>query len=89
MDAECIGNSLKKTNHLITVEGGWPHFGVGAEIAATVMESKLIKDRGRIPRRQKSKMLLLPFLSHTRVPVSFTNVQFRTTLYSVINSTIS
>ncbi|XP_020627005.1 pyruvate dehydrogenase E1 component subunit beta, mitochondrial-like [Orbicella faveolata] len=39
MDAECIGNSLKKTNHLITVEGGWPHFGVGAEIAATVMES--------------------------------------------------
>ena len=43
MDAECIGNSVKKTNHLITVEGGWPHFGVGAEIAATVMESKIIK----------------------------------------------
>ena len=43
MDAECIGNSVKKTNHMITVEGGWPHFGVGAEIAATVMESELLK----------------------------------------------
>ena len=51
MDAECIGNSLKKTNHLITVEGGWPHFGVGAEIAATVMESKL----RRIPRWKNNK----------------------------------
>ena len=39
MDTECIVNSVKKTNHLITVEGGWPHFGVGAEIAAAVMES--------------------------------------------------
>ena len=50
MDAECIGDSVKKTNHLITVEGGWPHFGVGAEIAATVMESKLIKGRGKNPK---------------------------------------
>ena len=40
MDSECIGNSVKKTNHLITVEGGWPQFGVGAEIAASVMEGK-------------------------------------------------
>lgn len=42
MDMECITNSLKKTNHLITVEGGWPQFGVGAEIAATITESKCI-----------------------------------------------
>ena len=35
MDTECIENSVKKTNHLITIEGGWPHFGVGAEIAAS------------------------------------------------------
>lgn len=40
MDSECIANSVKKTNHLITIEGGWPQFGVGAEIAATVMESE-------------------------------------------------
>lgn len=40
MDTQCIVDSVKKTNHLITVEGGWPHFGVGAEIAASVMESE-------------------------------------------------
>jgi len=39
MDEEAIINSVMKTNHLITVEGGWPQFGVGAEIAAKVMES--------------------------------------------------
>lgn len=38
MDTECIENSVKKTNHLITIEGGWPHFGVGAEIAASILE---------------------------------------------------
>ena len=40
MDEETILNSVKKTNHLVTVEGGWPQFGVGAEILARVMESK-------------------------------------------------
>ncbi|EDO40608.1 predicted protein [Nematostella vectensis] len=40
MDTQAIVDSVKKTNHLVTVEGGWPHFGVGAEIAATVMESE-------------------------------------------------
>ena len=38
MDTECIENSVKKTNHLITIEGGWPHFGVGADIAASILE---------------------------------------------------
>jgi len=27
-----------KTNHLVTVEGGWPMFGVGAEICAQIIE---------------------------------------------------
>ena len=40
MDDEAIIKSVMKTNHLITVEGGWPQFGVGAEISARVMESK-------------------------------------------------
>jgi len=39
MDTQTIIDSVKKTNHLVTVEGGWPHFGVGAEISATVVES--------------------------------------------------
>ncbi|KAJ3141926.1 pyruvate dehydrogenase E1, beta subunit [Physocladia obscura] len=39
LDIGAIVTSLKKTNHLITVEGGWPQFGVGSEIAAQIMES--------------------------------------------------
>ncbi|XP_051873190.1 pyruvate dehydrogenase E1 component subunit beta, mitochondrial [Pristis pectinata] len=38
MDMETIEASVMKTNHLITVEGGWPQFGVGAEICARIME---------------------------------------------------
>ncbi|XP_005814623.1 pyruvate dehydrogenase E1 component subunit beta, mitochondrial [Xiphophorus maculatus] len=38
MDVECIEGSVMKTNHLVTVEGGWPQFGVGAEICARIME---------------------------------------------------
>lgn len=38
MDVECIETSVMKTNHLLTVEGGWPQFGVGAEICAQIME---------------------------------------------------
>ncbi|KAI9293387.1 thiamine diphosphate-binding protein [Neoconidiobolus thromboides FSU 785] len=39
LDIDTITASVKKTNRLITVEGGWPMFGVGSEIAAQVMES--------------------------------------------------
>ncbi|KAJ3304817.1 hypothetical protein HDV03_002359 [Kappamyces sp. JEL0829] len=39
LDTETIVNSVKKTNHLVTVEGGWPQFGVGSEIVAQIMES--------------------------------------------------
>lgn len=38
MDVESIETSVMKTNHLLTVEGGWPQFGVGAEICARIME---------------------------------------------------
>ncbi|XP_075406087.1 pyruvate dehydrogenase E1 component subunit beta, mitochondrial [Tenrec ecaudatus] len=38
MDIETIEASVMKTNHLVTVEGGWPQFGVGAEISARIME---------------------------------------------------
>ena len=39
LDLETIANSVKKTNHLITVEGGFPAFGVGSEIIAQICES--------------------------------------------------
>ncbi|KAN0035602.1 hypothetical protein ACTA71_004884 [Dictyostelium dimigraforme] len=38
LDAETIVNSLKKTNKLVTVEEGWAQSGIGAEIAALMME---------------------------------------------------
>jgi pyruvate dehydrogenase E1 component beta subunit len=38
MDCESIIGSLKKTGRLVTVEEGWRQSGVGAEIAARVME---------------------------------------------------
>jgi pyruvate dehydrogenase E1 component beta subunit len=40
LDEASIVKSVKKTNRIVTVEEGWPHFGVGAEIAALVMESE-------------------------------------------------
>ena len=40
LDREAIINTVKKTNHLVTVEEGWPQYGVGSEIAAVIMECK-------------------------------------------------
>ncbi|KAL1412578.1 pyruvate dehydrogenase E1, beta subunit [Vanrija albida] len=39
LDIDTIVDSVKKTNHLISVEGGFPAFGVGSEIIAQVCES--------------------------------------------------
>ncbi|MEA3066842.1 MAG: pyruvate dehydrogenase component beta subunit, partial [Sphingomonadales bacterium] len=38
MDTETVIESVKKTGRIVTVEEGWRQSGVGAEIAATVME---------------------------------------------------
>lgn len=32
--------SVKKTNRLVTVEEGWSQCGIGAEVAALIMESE-------------------------------------------------
>ncbi|ODV62432.1 pyruvate dehydrogenase (acetyl-transferring) subunit E1 beta [Ascoidea rubescens DSM 1968] len=40
MDIPAIIQSIKKTNHIITVEAGFPAFGVGSEICAQIMESE-------------------------------------------------
>lgn len=42
MDREAIEQSVMKTHFLVTVEGSWPQFGVGAEISASITESKLL-----------------------------------------------
>jgi pyruvate dehydrogenase E1 component beta subunit len=38
LDRETIVNSIKKTNRLVSVEEGWPSYGIGAEMAALAME---------------------------------------------------
>ncbi|CAG8533864.1 2676_t:CDS:2 [Ambispora leptoticha] len=40
LDVETIIASVKKTNHLVSVESGFPQFGVGSEICALIMESE-------------------------------------------------
>jgi pyruvate dehydrogenase E1 component beta subunit len=37
-DTETIVNSIKKTNRLVSVEEGWPFAGIGAELAAQMMD---------------------------------------------------
>ena len=39
MDRDAIIRSVMKTHFLVTVEGSWPQFGVGAEISASIIES--------------------------------------------------
>jgi len=39
LDTETIAESVKKTNRLVNVEEGWPTCGIGAEIAARMMET--------------------------------------------------
>ncbi|KAF8266854.1 thiamine diphosphate-binding protein [Lactarius quietus] len=40
LDIETIKESVKKTNRLVCVEGGFPAFGVGSEICAQIVESE-------------------------------------------------
>lgn len=39
LDIDTIKASVKKTNRLVIVEGGFPMFGVGSEICAQIIES--------------------------------------------------
>jgi pyruvate dehydrogenase E1 component beta subunit len=40
LDRDAIIKSAKKTGRVISVEEGWPQSGIGAEIAAILMESE-------------------------------------------------
>lgn len=39
LDRPTILKSVKKTHRIVNVEEGWPQCGIGAEIAASIMES--------------------------------------------------
>ncbi|RSH80016.1 pyruvate dehydrogenase E1, beta subunit [Apiotrichum porosum] len=51
LDIDTIAASVKKTNHLITVEGGFPAFGVGSEIIAQICESPAFDFLDAAPER--------------------------------------
>ena len=38
LDIETVVTSVKKTNRIVSLEEGWPFAGIGAEIAALIME---------------------------------------------------
>ena len=40
LDRDTLVESVKKTNRIVSVEDGWPMFGVGGEISACMMESE-------------------------------------------------
>lgn len=41
LDVDLITNSVKKTNHLVSVETGYPMFSVSSEICALAMETEM------------------------------------------------
>ncbi len=51
LDTETIIESIKKTGRLITVENGWPLFGIGAEICASIVESSAFNYLDAPPQR--------------------------------------
>jgi pyruvate dehydrogenase E1 component beta subunit len=69
-DAATVAASVKKTNRIVTVEEGWPFAGIGAEIAALIMEECF--DWLDAPvRRVSGKDVPLPYaanLEHLAVP---------------------
>lgn len=44
LDFDTVMESVKKTNHLVSVEHGWPQSGVGAEIVSRMVEGKFINN---------------------------------------------
>ena len=69
-DAATVVASVKKTNRIVTVEEGWPFAGIGAEIAALIIEHCF--DWLDAPvRRVSGKDVPLPYaanLEHLAVP---------------------
>ena len=64
LDVETIGNSVKKTNHLLTVEGGWPQSGVGSEIITRIVESDAFDYLDAPPMRVTQADVPLPYAAN-------------------------
>jgi pyruvate dehydrogenase E1 component beta subunit len=63
LDVDTIVRSVKKTNRLVSVEEGWPQFGLGAELAAAMMEHAF--DHLDAPvHRVSGKDVLMPYAAN-------------------------
>jgi pyruvate dehydrogenase E1 component beta subunit len=62
-DVETVVASVKKTNRIVSVEEGWPFAGIGAEIAAIVME-QCFDWLDAPPRRVTGKDVPLPYAAN-------------------------
>ena len=62
-DVATVVASVKKTNRIVSVEEGWPFAGIGAEIAALVME-ECFDWLDAPPRRVSGKDVPLPYAAN-------------------------
>jgi pyruvate dehydrogenase E1 component beta subunit len=62
-DVETVVASVKKTNRIVSVEEGWPFAGIGAEIAAIVMEN-CFDWLDAPPKRVTGKDVPLPYAAN-------------------------
>src|SRR5262249_29047533 len=70
LDTGTIVESVKKTNRLVSVEEGWPFAGIGAELAALMMEqafdwldapvARVAGEDGPLPYAANLEKLALP-----------------------------
>ena len=64
LDTQTIINSVKKTNRLVTVEDGWPHSGIGAEICGVIMETEAFDYLDAPVERLTSADVPAPYSKH-------------------------
>jgi len=63
LDTETIVNSVRKTHRLVTAEEGWGLYGVGAEVAAVVVD-QAFDDLDAPPARVHQKDVPLPYAAN-------------------------
>lgn len=63
LDSETIINSVKKTNHIVTVEEGWSFCGVASEISTIICE-QAFDYLDAEPRRVTAKNVPLPYANN-------------------------
>lgn len=61
LDRTAIHDSVVKTSRVVTVEEGWPHFGVGAEIQATLADTGAFDYLDAPPERVTGVDVPLPY----------------------------